>query len=150
MNSDETRVVRRGSHVVHRFRESTDAFHAHSLIPLFQALKSTAVTHSAYIPRFLPDGRDALVVAKGNVLEVWRGSEDGLVEEEAGKTEVWGMVVGMEWVGGEVSVCLVSAMCEGLGRRKGAVVKRSGTKSVFLHTFWTARENWTTCFAKTG
>ena len=98
-------VARRGSHVIHRFRESKDAAHAHSLIFLYQALKSTAVTHSAYIPGFLSDGGDALVVAKGNVLEVWRGTEEGLVEEDSGKTEVWGMIVGMEWVNGEVSFC---------------------------------------------
>jgi hypothetical protein len=43
--------------------------HTSSTFPLvlYQALKSTAVTHSAYIPGFLSDGGDALVVAKGNV-----------------------------------------------------------------------------------
>ena len=123
MNSEDPRVVRRSGHVVHRFRESTDALHAHSLNPLFQALKSTAVTHSAYIPRFLPGGGDALVVAKGNVLEVWRVSEDGLVEEEVGKTEVWGMVVGMEWVDGEVSV----AWCRRCAKGSLEVKERSSS-----------------------
>jgi hypothetical protein len=78
-----------------------------------QALKSTAVTHSAYIPGFIPvdpalqeeeqDIRDALVVAKGNALDVWRATADGLVNVESARTEVWGMVVGLEWVGKEVS-----------------------------------------------
>lgn len=114
-------------HVIHRFRESEEASRVNSLTPL-QALKSTAVTHSAYIPRFLPDGGDALVVAKGNLLEVWRGTEEGLVEEDPGRTEVWGMVVGMEWVGGEVSSVRnpESAMCEGSGQGCGAVGVRHG------------------------
>lgn len=38
----------------------------------------------------------SLVVAKGNVIEVWDARPDGLVE--VAKTEVWGMVVGLEWV----------------------------------------------------
>jgi hypothetical protein len=42
-----------------------------------------------------------LVVAKGNTIEVWNLNPEGLVE--VCKTDVWGMVVGLEWVGKAVS-----------------------------------------------
>lgn len=66
-----------------------------------QALKSTAVTHSCYIPRFCA-GIDALVVAKGGRIEVYPAGEEGLASECVGE-EVWGVVVGLEWLAGEVS-----------------------------------------------
>jgi hypothetical protein len=44
---------------------------------------------------------DALVVAKGGRIEVYPAGEEGL--GEACGEEVWGVVVGLEWVGGEVS-----------------------------------------------
>ncbi|KAJ9123878.1 hypothetical protein QFC22_000666 [Naganishia vaughanmartiniae] len=77
------------------------------MLYIASALKSTAVTHSAYIPGFIPasqeqeESGDALLVAKGNALEVWRATVDGLVNVESARTEVWGMVVGLEWVGKE-------------------------------------------------
>lgn len=36
------------------------------------------------------------MVAKGNVIEVWDASPEGLIE--VARTEVWGIVVGLEWV----------------------------------------------------
>ncbi|KAJ9097586.1 hypothetical protein QFC21_004620 [Naganishia friedmannii] len=79
------------------------------MLYIASALKSTAVTHSAYIPGFIPadpalqeqETGDALLVAKGNALEVWRATTDGLVHVESARTEVWGMIVGLEWVGKE-------------------------------------------------
>ena len=38
------------------------------------------------------------MVAKGNTLEVWDADVDGL--RKVAETEVWGMIVGLEWVGG--------------------------------------------------
>lgn len=58
------------------------------------------MTHSVYVPGFCA-GEDALVVAKGNRIEAWRAGDEGVGDCVA--EEVWGMVVGMEWVGGEVS-----------------------------------------------
>jgi hypothetical protein len=50
------------------------------------------------------------VVAKGNTIEVWNLNPEGLVE--VCKTDVWGMVVGLEWVGKAVSedVCRISLL----------------------------------------
>ncbi len=96
---------------------------------LLQALKSTAVTHAVTVPGLLsptpspaanPSDRDyddeptapaappALVVAKGNTLEVHAPRETGLVK--VAETEVWGMIVGLEWVEGRE-----------VGSRRGAV-----------------------------
>lgn len=49
------------------------------------------------------------MVAKGNTIEVWSLNPEGLVE--VCKTDVWGMVVGLEWVGKAVSkgVCRISS-----------------------------------------
>lgn len=41
------------------------------------------------------------MVAKGNTIEVWDLNPEGLVE--VCKTDVWGIVVGLEWVGKPVS-----------------------------------------------
>jgi hypothetical protein len=50
------------------------------------------------------------VVAKGNTIEVWNLNPEGLVE--VCKTDVWGMVVGLDWVGKAVSedVCPISLL----------------------------------------
>lgn len=73
-----------------------------------QALPSTAVTHAINVPNLTSDipGAASLVVAKGNTIEVWDLTPEGLVE--ICKTDVWGMVVGLEWVGKPVSCNFVS------------------------------------------
>jgi hypothetical protein len=52
------------------------------------------LTSSADVSESVP----SLVVAKGNTLEVWDAEVDGL--KKVAETEVWGMIVGLEWVCG--------------------------------------------------
>lgn len=70
---------------------------------IVQALPSTAVTHSISVPNLTSKepGSSALVVSKGNVLEVWDLGPEGL--SQTCQTEVWGVIVGLEWVGKDVS-----------------------------------------------
>ena len=69
-------------------------------------MPSTAVTHSINVPNLTSSasGASSLVVAKGNTIEVWDLNPEGLVE--VCKTDVWGMVVGLEWVGKTVGLTL--------------------------------------------
>jgi hypothetical protein len=87
-----------------------------------QALESTAITHSAYIPRFLPDGYVALVVAKGNTVEVWRGTEEWWVEVERGRTAEFFTGLAINRTRGLATVSLCSGVLgySGSDRRSGS------------------------------